>query len=209
MLEFDLHLSADDQPVIIHDQTLGRTTDGRGRVRDRSLAELKRLDAGAWFGRQFRGQRLQSLAEILERFRGRVGFAIELKATSRYRGIEERVVSLLERYDAVRDALVMSFDHAALVTVGARHPGVRRVALIDERSANIAALVPSDTAAVGLSVRRISERQVIAGRAAGLDVYVWTVNTSTLMDRLIAWNVTGIITDTPDVLRARLGHVAR
>jgi glycerophosphoryl diester phosphodiesterase len=56
----DVHLSADDQLVVIRDGRLERTTDGRGRVRERTLPELKRLDAGRWFGRAFRGQRIQT-----------------------------------------------------------------------------------------------------------------------------------------------------
>ncbi|MBI3629343.1 MAG: glycerophosphodiester phosphodiesterase [Candidatus Rokubacteria bacterium] len=188
MLELDVHLTADDQPVIIHDDTLGRTTTGRGRVRDHSLQALKRLDAGAWRGGNFRGQRLQSLPEVLERFRDRIGFAVELKAGSaRYPGIEERVVSLLEVYGVVGRALVLAFDHAALPAVRALNPELGRVALVDS--------VPRPSILRGPRVR--------AAREAGLDVYVWTVNDPTLMDRLIGWEVTGIITDAPDVLRAR------
>lgn len=210
LLEFDVHLSADDQPVIIHDETLDRTTSGTGRVRDRSLRELKRLDAGAWRGRTFCGQRVQSLQEVLERFRDRVGFAVELKAgTGLYPGIEDRVVSLLEIYDVVERAIVLSFDHAALAVVGACNAALRRVALIEdgepEPPENIAAVVPEGATAVGLSARLATERRVGAARWAGLDLYVWTVNEPPLMDRLIGWGVAGIITDTPDVLRSRPG----
>jgi glycerophosphoryl diester phosphodiesterase len=205
LLEFDVHLTADDQPVIIHDETLDRTTNERGRVRDHSLAELKRLDAGGWHSRQFRGQRLQSLGEVLERFRDRVGFAVELKAGSdRYPGIEERVVSLLEIYDVVERSLVLSFDQAALVAAGARNAALRRVVLVDRDAENMTAVVPSGTTAVGLSARFITERAARAARESGLDLYVWTVNDPATMDRLIGWRVAGIITDAPDRLRSRL-----
>lgn len=206
MLEFDVHLTADDEPVIIHDDTLERTTTGRGRVRDHSLQALKRLDAGAWRGGQFRGQRLQSLPEVLERFRGRVGFAVELKAGSaRYPGIEDRVVSLVEVYDVVERALVLSFDHAALPRVRALNPDVGRVALTDAGRGNSTAAAPEGATAVGLAARLVTESRVRAAREAGLDVYVWTVNEPALMDRLIGWKVTGIITDLPDLLRSRPG----
>ena len=207
MLEFDLHLSSDDQPVIIHDDTLERTTTGTGPVRHLSLRELKRLDAGSWRGHAFRGQRLQSLQEVLERFRERVGFAVELKAgSSRYPGIEDRVVSLLEIYDVVERAIVLSFDFVALAAVRARNAGVRRVALIEgvRVPENITAVVPEGTTAVGLSARLVTERRVHAARRAGLDLYVFTVNDPARMGRLIDWEVTGIITDTPDVLRRHL-----
>src|SRR5690349_24766663 len=62
-IECDVHLSADGVPIVIHDHTLDRTTDGQGPVRDRTVAELKRLDAGAWRGPEFAGQRLPTPEE--------------------------------------------------------------------------------------------------------------------------------------------------
>ncbi len=210
LLELDVHLSADDQPVIIHDETLERTTTGAGRVRDFTLPALKRLDAGSWRGARFRGQRLQSLQEVLERFRDRIGFAVELKAGSGvYPGIEGRVVSLLEVYDVVDRSIVLSFDHPALAVVRARNPDVGRVALIDAGAEpvpeKITAGVPEGATAVGLAARLVTRQRVRAVREAGLDVYVWTVNEPAVMDALIEWNVTGIITDAPDLLRSRPG----
>jgi glycerophosphoryl diester phosphodiesterase len=207
LLEFDVHLSADDQPVVIHDETLRRTTSGTGRVRDHSLRELKRLDAGGWWHRRFRGQRLQSLQEVLERFRARIGFAVELKAGSAvYPGIEDRVVSLLEIYDVVDRALVLSFDHPALATVARANAELPRVALIGPRARlpeTITAVVPPGATAVGLPARLASEQRVRAAREASLDLYIWTVNDPALMDSLITGQVRGIITDRPDVLRTR------
>jgi glycerophosphoryl diester phosphodiesterase len=208
MLELDVRLSADDQPVVIHDETLDRTTTGSGWVRDLSLSELKRLDAGAWRGPAFRGQRLQTLGEVLERFRDRVGFAIEIKSGSRrYPGIEERVVSLLGTYDVIERAKVLSFDPGVLAAVAALEPGLERVVLLPERSPlrpqEITALALSGARAVGLPVALATGPHLAAARLACLAVYVWTVNEPPLMDYLIAESVTGIITDTPDVLRAR------
>ena len=78
------------------------------------VREIKRLDAGGWRGRRFRGQRVQTLQEVLERFRDRTRFWIELKGGSAlYPGIEERVVSMVEIYEVVDRALMQSFDHAA------------------------------------------------------------------------------------------------
>ena len=115
MIELDVRLSADGQLVVIHDERLERTTDGRGFVREYTLQALKRLDAGSWFGRSFEGQRIQTLTELLERFRDRVRFAIELKEGSSVSpGIEERLVSILQIYDMTGQVLVFSFDHNAL-----------------------------------------------------------------------------------------------
>ncbi len=209
LIEFDVHLSADDQPVIIHDDTLARTTDGAGRVRDLSLRALKRLDAGRWYGAQFRGQRLQSVGEVLERYRGRVGFAIELKAGGiTYPGVEDRVVSLVEIYDVVDQSLILSFDRSALAAVAHRAPELRRVLLLDsgaDADRECAGVDPaSNTGAVGLAVELASVGRVNAARAANLGVYVWTVNDESAIGRLSALDVAGIITDVPDRARAHL-----
>src|SRR5215471_12590471 len=65
-IELDVHLSRDGQLIVIHDETLDRTTSGHGLVRDHTLAELKRLDAGAWFGAEYAGQRIPTLDEVLD-----------------------------------------------------------------------------------------------------------------------------------------------
>ncbi|MBI3780699.1 MAG: glycerophosphodiester phosphodiesterase, partial [candidate division NC10 bacterium] len=78
VLELDLHLTRDNELVVIHDDTLDRTTDGRGPVNERSLKDLARLDAGVWFGQDFVGQRIPMLSEVLERFAGKVPLALEV-----------------------------------------------------------------------------------------------------------------------------------
>ena len=105
---------------------LERTTNGRGPVRERTVRELKRLDAGRWFGWRFRGQRIQTLSEVLERFRERIGFVVELRAGSDvYPGIEERALGLLHLYGAAERTLVASYDHHALARCRALDGDVR------------------------------------------------------------------------------------
>src|SRR5688500_16528220 len=70
-LELDVHLTRDDHVVVIHDDTVDRTTGGVGPVAEQTLAELKSLDAGSWFGEKFAGQRIPTFAEVLERYAGR------------------------------------------------------------------------------------------------------------------------------------------
>ena len=117
-LWLDVQETADEQLVVVHDVRLERTTNGRGPVRERTVRELKRLDAGRWFGWRFRGQRIQTLPEVLERFRGRAGFVVALRAGSDvYPGIEERALGLLHLYGAADRTLVASYDHHALLAL--------------------------------------------------------------------------------------------
>lgn len=117
LIECDVHLSADDRLIVIHDHTVDRTTDGAGLVRQKSLAELRELDAGG-------GERLPLLDEVVELARGRAGLVIELKqAPLPYPGLEEAVVDALRRLDAVEQCCVISFWH----------PSARRVKELEPR----------------------------------------------------------------------------
>ena len=204
-----IHLSADDQPVVIHDFTLERSTTGAGAVRAHTVRELKRLDAGGWFGTAFSGQRLQTLQEVLERFRGRTRFWIELRGGSAlYPGIEERVVGLLEVYDVLDASLVQCFDQAALRIMRSLSREVRLGVRVGHRPLDPADLAPG-VDAVCASAAVLREEDATAIRAAGRACHVWTVNEPLLMDRLIGWNVDGIITGRPDLLQARVARSGR
>ncbi len=211
VLELDVHLSADDQLVVIHDGRLERTTDGRGHVREYTTQQLKRLDAGRWFGRRFRGQRIQTLSEVLERFRERVAFGIELKAGSDfYPGIEERLLTLLQLYEVADRTLVASFDHHALRKCRDLDPDVRTGALVVGRLLAPAALAPRGVlTAVCLHAELTTARDVAAVREAGLECYTWVVNDPAAALRLAEWGAAGIVSDRPDLLRPVLDRVAR
>ena len=204
-IQLDVHLSRDDHPVVIHDPTLERTTDGSGPVRGHTMRELKRLDAGAWRGPAFAGQRLQTLQEVLERFRGRTRFWIELKGgPDLYPDVEERIVGLLEVYDVIDGALVQTFDHAALARLRAFSRELSLGAVLARSPLDVERDVPSAASAVCPSAEILGAPEREAIRRSGRQCHVWTVNEPALMDRLVGWSVDGIITDRPDLLRARL-----
>jgi glycerophosphoryl diester phosphodiesterase len=204
-IELDVQLSRDDQPVVIHDPALERTTSGTGRVRDLTVRELKRLDAGGWRGGRFQGQRIQTLQEVFERFRDRVRFWIELKGGSDlYPGIEDKVVSMIEVYDVLEQALVQSFDGAALQRISALNPEIRLGILAATPPINPLIGSASACRAICPDAHLVSEAEIALIRHAGLECYVWTVNEPAQMDRLVELGVSGIITDRPDLLRARI-----
>jgi glycerophosphoryl diester phosphodiesterase len=204
-LKLDIHLSADGHPVVIHDFTLERTTDGAGPVSALRVRELKRLDAGGWHHRRFRGQRIQTLQEVLERFRDRTRFWLELRGGSTlYPGLEERVVSTIEIYDVVDRVLVQSFDPTAIVEVRTLNREIRVGALVAGAPLDRVLLVPGTVDAICPALAACSAGLIDEVRQAGLDCHVWTVNEPAQVDRLVGWGVSGIITDRPGALRARL-----
>ena len=206
-IELDVHLSRDSQPVVVHDFTLERTTNGAGRVGQHTVRELKRLDAGGWRGAPFKGQRVQTLQEVFERFRDRTRFWIELKGGSDvYEGIEDRIVSVLEIYDVLDRTVIQSFDHRALNRIRTLNAEVRVGALLAQPPVEPLLGLLKIADAVCLRAELVTEHAMVAIRGAGLDSYVWTVNEPAQMERLVHWGVTGIITDRPGVLAAWLGR---
>jgi glycerophosphoryl diester phosphodiesterase len=205
-----VHASADDQLVVIQDARLERTTDGRGAVREHTLRELKRLDAGGWFGRRFRGQRLQTLAEVLERFRDRATLVVELAAGSAfYPGIEDRLVSLLQIYAIEGRTPVASLDHPALHACRRIDPDVPTIGRVTGRLLAPAALGPREVVtAIGLPAGLATEADLRAVAAAGLGCYVEGVNDPAAALRFRAWGATGLVTDRPELLRPVLDGAA-
>jgi glycerophosphoryl diester phosphodiesterase len=202
MCEFDVRMTRDGEVVVIHDATVNRTTDGRGRVAAMSAAAIERLDAGARFGAEFRGERIPTLAEVAQalgaRCGGRCGMDVELKAP----GLEARVCDILRGCGAMERAIVSSFDWDQLKIVAQQEPRLR-LALLGEKAS--AALL--DVAAA-MHAFAIAPRFDIADAALcaeahrrGLAVYVWTVDDAPTMGRLIAAGVDGIMTNNPKRLR--------
>lgn len=117
-IELDVQMSKDGELVIIHDTTVNRTTDINSKlpvaVKNLTLAELRKLDAGSFFAPQFAGERIPTFEEVLDRYKGKIGLLIELKEPSRYPGIEEKVSAALKerRMDKPNNGkiIVQSFD---------------------------------------------------------------------------------------------------
>jgi glycerophosphoryl diester phosphodiesterase len=194
-LWLDVQESADEQLVVTHDVGLERTTNGRGPVQARTVRELKRLDAGRWFGWQFRGQRIQTLSEVLERFRDRIGFVVELRGGSDvYPGIEERALGLLHLYGAADRTLVASYDHHALARCRALDGDVRLGACVAGRLLAPGALAPPGMlTALCLDAALALERDVAACREAGLECYLRGVAGAGEARRLAAWLPTALV----------------
>ncbi len=107
--ELDVHFTSDRQIVVIHDDRVDRTTNGAGPVSDHTLAELKALDAGTWFSLQYAGERIRSLSEILEQYKGRIYFHIEIKARSGVDGLATRTADMVRGYGMTDDVTITSF----------------------------------------------------------------------------------------------------
>jgi len=138
VIECDVHRSEDGGLPVIHDHLLDRTSDGSGLVRDYTMAELKRFDAGSWKDPRFKAERIPSLDEVLGVARGRVGVAIEIKNLPLpYAGIEDALVRAIKDAGMVHDVVVISFDHRSIKQIAELEPQIR-AADPDRRARSIA-----------------------------------------------------------------------
>lgn len=117
-IELDVHQSSDQQLVVIHDETVDRTTDGTGPVARKTLHELQTLDAGGWKDARFRKERIPTLAEVLALTEGQAGVVIEVKAGSRqYPGIEQQIAGELRQANRLADVIIISADRDAIAMI--------------------------------------------------------------------------------------------
>lgn len=207
ILELDIHLSRDRELVVIHDFRVDRTTGGSGYVKDLTLAELKRLDAGSKFSPAFTGARIPLLGEVLDWARGRAWLAIEVKSDwITYEGIEAALVDQLQRYAMVDQVMVVSFDHCALKRVKEIEPNVTTGALYNARFVDPLMVARSARADV-LRPRWpfAGAAEIRAAHAAGLAYSPWGPNDPAIWRQLVEMGVDTLSADRPADLRAILG----
>lgn len=114
-IELDVHLSKDEELIVCHDETIDRTTDGTGYIRDQALFSLQQRDAGLWFSDNFEGTRIPKLDEVLEICNDHILINIEIKNIPFiYKGIEEKILTTIRRFGFLENTIISSFDHHAL-----------------------------------------------------------------------------------------------
>ncbi len=203
-IETDLQLSRDSRLVAIHDDTLDRTTNGRGPVNRLTLAELRELDAGSWFGPQFAGERIPTLQEILQFARETdVVFYLEIKSSSGAWGMEHTVVGALREAQEVVRPVVLSFDHDTLAAVRRIEPTLMTGFLFQwplEDAVDLA--IRAGARQLAPHGDQVTPELVTAARHNNLQVVTWTINAPAQMRALISAGVDGIMTDYPDRLVA-------
>ncbi len=200
-IELDCQLSADGELVVIHDETLERTTDGHGAVGGRTVAELERLDAGSWFGREFRGERIPRLAAVVDQVRDRVTLNVEVKSARDVGTIERRLADLAIAADAASWLVFSSFHWPALRNLRAVAPWARLGVLCDADPLHRGGLAVAHELGAEMLIpgrRWVDHRVIEAAHAQNLDVWVWTVNEPGEMRRLIALGVDALFSDYPE-----------
>jgi glycerophosphoryl diester phosphodiesterase len=201
-IELDVQLSKDDQVVVFHDPTLKRTTNGRGRVSNKTLGELMALDAGLWFSEAFEGERIPTLDQVLAFARGRIGLNIEIKRQEKRDSVVDKVVAFIEAFGMENDCCITSFEPMILALVKSRKASLRTGLIVGKRHNK--KLVRERWDILSVHHHAVSQNIVDACRQSRCELHAWTVNEIADMEKMITLGVDGIITNYPERLRRLL-----
>jgi glycerophosphoryl diester phosphodiesterase len=213
MVEFDVRQTKDGRVVLMHDADVRRTTNGKGRIRDASYAQLTALDAGRWFGPAFRGEPVPTLDEALATLGPNMVAAIELKSG---RAIVPKVHAAIDRHGLAGRSVIFSFRATHVRESKAVRPTMPALFLIDPergKSAYTADIVSRAQATgadlVGLNHLAVDASIVRAFHEAGLPLFVYTVDDHPDVERMMSLGVDGIISNKPRATRSRIARFVR
>jgi glycerophosphoryl diester phosphodiesterase len=209
-IEIDVQRSKDGELVLIHDTTVDRTTDGTGKVGELTFEQLRSLDAGSWKGEQYEGEPIPTFEEILDRYRGKVGILIELKAPELYPGIEKQVAEALKERNLDKPQnekiIIQSFNFESMKATNELLPLVPIGVLTSNRAHTTPeALQEFSTYAdwFNPSYGIVTEELVNQVHSLGMKIGSWTVRSQEAADFLFEMKVDAIITDYPDYVDPR------
>ncbi|MGX5913258.1 glycerophosphodiester phosphodiesterase family protein [Aliidiomarina sp. Khilg15.8] len=197
-VELDVQQTADGVLVLIHDRDYLRVAGDPRAIWELTYEEVQGLDTGSWFDATFAGERVPTLAEAVERLRGRARLYLEVKTSRAMPNLIEDTVRELQRLEFVEHTTIASLSPTVLDAVLELEPDFK-TSLLVHTAIGVLATHPYD--ALALRDSWVTARQLRAARDAGYELHVWTVNTTSNMHRYIDMGVDAIITDVPGVMR--------
>jgi glycerophosphoryl diester phosphodiesterase len=205
-IEIDVHCTSDRVPVLIHDETVDRTTDGSGNVHEMALAAVRKLDAGArQFAPQFAGERVPLLAEVLDLTNGKVLLQIEVKQP----GIEDEVAHCVRDAGAIAGCEVHSFFPQVIARMRSVEPRMAAALLTDTRRVKdwddfFGFALSLNAQGISVHYDAVTPERVQRGQRRSLTFMAWTVDDAADIDRMLDAGVDSICSNLPDVVRAVL-----
>lgn len=212
-IELDAKLCADGQIIVIHDQTVERTSNGAGKVADLPLSALQELDAGSWFGLEFKGEPIPTLDEVFEAVGQKIFINIELTNYASPRDLlPDKVAELIKRHNLQSQVMFSSFNPLALRRAHKLLPENFLGLLTPAGIAGVWArswlgswLVPYG--ALHPELKDVTVKLIARQHTRGRRVHTWTVNKPEDMAQLFQWGVDGIFTDDPLLAQKIRGEV--
>jgi glycerophosphoryl diester phosphodiesterase len=218
MIELDIRPTKDQKPIVFHDSKLNRTTPLNGRVRNRYLDELKRVDAGSWFDiHQHKNETIPTLDDTFDFLKGHCEMLVEIKSERKHASNEflGNLISLIDYHNAKGEVIIQSFDSRVLKRLYTMYPGYRYQKLVvwkipfvkvhfDQRLMLENFLKNPHYEALNFDHRYVTPNLVRKLHRHNKKIYCWTVNQRLRMFRLKNMGVDGIITNYPNKLKQLL-----
>ena len=203
-IEVDVHQSRDGIPVVIHDYTLDRTTNGSGEVSEFTFDELQQLDAGSWYGPAFSGEKIPSLEQVLSVIPDEVTLSIEIKGDScDYPGLQKNVLDVILKLNRQTGCIIKSFDEQMLVYFKREAPSIPRI-LVYVFGFGV---LDADVQYLQHYEMFLSRAFVARAQSLGYRVIAWGVQSEYKMREMLYWGVNGIETDYPQLLLELIQNV--
>jgi len=205
-VELDVKLTKDSVPIIFHDDTLDRTTNGHGPVADMLYKDIEDLDAGSWYADAFATAKIPTLEEAIDEIlKSGMGLNLEIKpCPGREIETAEAAMDILSRiWDDPEKLLISSFQHVSIETARDLAPEWKRALLIDEPLQNWLELADYlDVATINIDGRDQSLTQDLVETyiESGRQVLAYTINDPFRAKLLYSWGVDGVFSDVPDVI---------
>lgn len=212
-IEIDVQQTQDSIVVLMHDTTLGRTTNGKGLIKEKTFLELTKLDAGSWFSEEFPKERIPTLEAIIKLIDGKCELIIEIKKGGNYYpNIEKNIVNIITKYDAEVWVIIHSFDSEILERVHQLNPNIALHKLLVGKLKFVPFIISNQFESLNIDsqpyIKAYSLNYAFANRdiikllkSKGKEINVWNVNDAHSANELISLGVDGIITDNPNLLK--------
>ncbi|MES9692592.1 glycerophosphodiester phosphodiesterase [Bacillus toyonensis] len=216
-IEIDLQMTKDGHLLAMHDETVNRTTNGKGLVKEHTLEEMKQLNVGSFFNekypnfakKEFENAKVPTLKEIIEMFGHNANYYIETKSPDEYPGMEEKLLEIIKYYQISDKVIIQSFSEESLQKIHSLHANIPLVQLLSYKKAvqlNELEIEKYKTYCIGLGMnyKYIDSAYVKKIKKHGLEVHPFTVDNEKDMKKLLSWGVDGMFTNYPDRLHSIL-----
>ena len=205
-IEIDIQLTRDGRIVLMHDWKVDRTTTGRGYVYELDYNYIKSLDAGQWFTKDFIGEVVPTLEEVLDILPQDMILNIEIKDTARYHSkIEEKLLEVLKKYpDKFENIIVSSFHHDKIKKLQELEPKLKLALLTNSEFIEIEKYLSTNelsSYSYHPEINHVSKEDIEKLHAKGIKIFVWTVNKEEDLNYLVELGVDGVISDYPDIMK--------
>ena len=198
-VELDVHLTADGVVVVMHDSSLKRTTGFNQNIWHTSYDKIQQLDAGSWFSEEYAGEKVPTLEQVIDEVGQSVKLNIEIKYNKREQGLAKAVVDIIKRKGIEDRCIVTSSDYSVLTEVKKLDSNISTGYVLSAAYGAFYSISYVDV--ISINYTFVNKALVDAIHKSGKEIYVWTVNSPSIVKSLANMGVDNIITDDPVMAR--------